>query len=265
MPSSILLFIPAYNCAPQIGRTLAQIDARTAKLIDEVIVIDNRSTDATVAAARAAAARLDWGPVRILRNRENYGLGGSHKVAFAWALERAHSHLAVLHGDDQGRIADLLPLIQAGAHESHDCLLGARFAAGSRLVGYAPTRILANRAFDLLFSLACGRRLYDLGAGLNLYRTAILGDRFYARFPDDLTFNYCMMLAHAHLGHRFRFFPIEWREEDQVSNVRALRQAARMLALLAGYVAGPDRFLAAEHRAVARASYPFDEVTDSGR
>ena len=112
MTESLLLFIPAYNCAPQIGRVLAQIDAAAGRCFAEVIVVDNRSRDGTVAAATAAVAARGDDLVKVLRNRENYGLGGSHKVAFAYAAERGHSHVAVLHGDDQGRLADLLPRLE---------------------------------------------------------------------------------------------------------------------------------------------------------
>ena len=260
MTESLLLFIPAYNCEPQIGRVLAQIDADAGRRFGEVIVVDNRSRDATVAAATAAAAARGDDLVKVLRNRENYGLGGSHKVAFAYAAERGHSHVAVLHGDDQGRLADLLALLEAGAHRDSDCLLGARFHRQSRLVGYSRLRTLGNRAFNLVFSAAAGRRLLDLGSGLNLYSAAILADRFYLGFPDDLTFNYCMILAHCRLGHRFRFFPIEWRETDQLSNVRLASQARRALGLLAAYRASPRRFLAGEHRTLPRERYAWDEV-----
>lgn len=251
MSGSILLFVPAYNCERQIVRVLNQLDAEQSAFFDHVIVVDNRSTDRTEANAIQAVALRDDDKVEVLRNRENYGLGGSHKVAFEYALRNGYDYVAVLHGDDQGRIADLTPLIADGVHSRADCLLGARFHPRSSLIGYSTIRTWGNRLFNSLFSIVAGRRLFDLGAGLNLYRTEILRDRFYRRFSDDLTFNYCMILAHCALKHRLEFFPIEWREEDQISNVRIIRQAVRSLSLLAAYAIGPRRFMGAEHRAVA--------------
>lgn len=52
-------------------------------------------------------------PVTLLRNDENYGLGGSHKVAFDYALNNAYDYVVVLHGDDQGSIANLLPYLRS--------------------------------------------------------------------------------------------------------------------------------------------------------
>ena len=49
------------------------------------IVVNNRSTDGTEAAVQDWMARHPDAPVRLLRNDRNYGLGGSHKVAFGYA------------------------------------------------------------------------------------------------------------------------------------------------------------------------------------
>jgi glycosyltransferase involved in cell wall biosynthesis len=260
MTGSILLFVPAYNCEKQIGRVIARLDEPASRHFAEVIVVDNQSSDGTERAALAEIRRLRRSHIKVLRNCDNYGLGGSHKVAFAYALGAGHDHVAVLHGDDQGRIDDLLPLLDQGEHRAYDCLLGARFHPASRLVGYSRFRTLGNRVFGLLFSVVTGRRLYDLGAGLNIYRTRILEDGFFNGFPDDLTFNYAMILAHCHLGHQFRFFPIEWREDDQVSNVKMVRQSLRALAILGSFALSPGRFMATDHRAVRRDAYAWHEI-----
>jgi glycosyltransferase involved in cell wall biosynthesis len=264
MSNRTLLFIPAYNCEKQIVRVLAQLDSTQSAFFEHVIVVNNRSTDGTENAALTSAMARGDGKVEVLRNRENYGLGGSHKVAFEYALRNGFDYVAVLHGDDQGRVADLTRRFSGNRAEQPDCLLGARFHPDSALIGYSPFRTLGNRLFNAAFSFVARRRLFDLGAGLNLYRTDILRDRFYERFSDDLTFNYCMILAHSALGHRIEFFPIEWREEDQVSNVRLVSQAIRSLSLLVSFAFGRRRFLASEHRAKARTNYEWDVVSGGG-
>lgn len=264
MPERILLFIPMYNCERQIARVLSSLDERACAHIDTVLVVNNRSTDGGEAVAAEHVARLQGVHARVVRNDENYGLGGSHKVAFAYAIAHGFDYVAVLHGDDQGRFADLVPQLEAGAHREVDCLLGARFHPESRLEGYSAFRTYGNHVFNALFSAATGSRLQDLGSGLNLYRVEILKNGFYERFSDDLTFNYCMIMAHIHYGHRYRFFPIVWREEDQVSNVRLFSQARRVLGLVTRYRLGPARFVAEEHRAAPRAAYTAQRIADNG-
>lgn len=264
MSESILLFIPSYNCEKQIVRVLRQLDDATRGHFAEIIVVNNRSTDGTEAAVLSEIGRIRDPCIKLLRNDENYGLGGSHKVAFDYAVKHGHEYVAVLHGDDQGHCRDLVSEIEQGAHKDVDCLLGARFHPASSLVGYSTVRKLGNRIFNALFSLVARRRLYDLGAGLNLYRTDILAERFYEGFSDDLTFNYCMILAHCHYRHRIKFFPIEWREDDQISNVRLFRQAIRSLALLAAFAASPKRFVATDHRSMPRNAYAWNEIASVG-
>lgn len=253
----ILVFVPMYNCAPQIGRVLAQLhDPRVGRLVAGVVCIDNGSTDGTVEAAAKALAQVPLPSRLLLRNDDNYGLGGSHKVAIERGRADGYSHLIVLHGDDQGSIADLLPHLENGAHHRADFLMGARFMAGSRLVGYSALRTAANKTFNLIFSAVSGRRLYDLGSGLNLFRLSRFDDGFHRGFADDLTFNYYLILAVARRNERLAFFPLTWREDDQISNAKLSRMGRQILRLLWQRVSNPSRFFAADHRAKPRATYP---------
>ncbi len=245
----ILLFIPMYNCEKQIVRVLAQLKGEAASYISQVIVVNNRSTDGGERAVIdwLGANRLDV-PVTLLRNDENYGLGGSHKVAFEYALNNGFDYVVVLHGDDQGDISNLLPYLRSRQYADWDCFLGARFMKGSSLRGYSRFRTFGNTVYNLLFSLGAGRMVYDLGSGLNMYRVSALASRYYIRFKDNLMFNCYMLLAAPLLGQRLRFFPIMWREDDQVSNVKMVNQAIRTLKLLGRYIADKPGLLTDEYR-----------------
>ena len=249
MKNKILLFIPMYNCEKQIPRVLHQLEGPAGAYITEVIVVNNRSTDDGEAAVMACVEQMKPPfPVKLLRNNENYGLGGSHKVAFQYALDHGFDYLIVLHGDDQGDIANIVPYLQSEEYEGYDCFLGARFMKGSRLEGYSRFRTFGNVVYNLLFSIGCGFMVYDLGSGLNLYRVPILQDRFYIRFKDNLVFNYCMIMGSAYYKHKIRFFPIVWREDDQVSNVKMMNQAMTVLKLLGKFVINKKAFITSELR-----------------
>ena len=126
-----LLFIPMYNCEKQITRVLNQLTPEVCNYITEVIIVNNRSTDnGEEAVEQYLKSRDIQTRVKLLRNDENYGLGGSHKVAFEYAIDNGFDYVVVLHGDDQGRIADFLPLLKSKDYEKYDCCLGARFMKG---------------------------------------------------------------------------------------------------------------------------------------
>ncbi|MEM9045662.1 MAG: glycosyltransferase family 2 protein [Pseudomonadota bacterium] len=258
---SILVFIPMFNCAPQIPRVLKQLHRpEVAALVEGVVCIDNRSDDGTAEAAKEALSHL---PIRsrvLLRNDQNYGLGGSHKTAIAFARREGYDHLIVLHGDDQGSIVDMLEPLNQGLHKEVDFLMGARFMPGSRLEGYSLIRTVANHVFNIIFSIISGKRLYDLGSGLNLFRISAFDDGFHQRFADNLTFNYYLILAVASRGHSLRFFPLTWREEDQVSNAKLGKMGFQILGLLWQRTVNKQRFFESEHRDVSRSSYTATEL-----
>jgi len=258
-----LVFVPMYRCAPQIGRVVAQIASAPAARIAGAVFVDNRSPDGTIEACRAAiAAHGLQAPWRILRNDGNYGLGGSHKVAFELARREGHDGIVVLHGDDQATLADLWPALDADDGRA-ECLLGSRFARGARLQGYSFVRTTGNLVFNGLFSAAARRWLTDLGSGLNLYRRPFLERGLHLGGADALSFNYYLLLASCARGVPLRFFPISWREEDQRSNVRMVQQAIGMLKMLASYVRDREAFVQSGLDAHAGKTYPFTVVAAS--
>jgi dolichol-phosphate mannosyltransferase len=244
----VLLFIPAYNCAPQVVRVIAQLEG-VKGLVDEVIVVDNQSPDETIERATEALRRIDGLRWRVLRNDANYGLGGSHKVAIGEGLANGQDWLLVLHGDDQADVADIVPLLRSAQHQGQAALLGARFMRGARLLGYSRVRTIGNHVYNLLFSAAGRRRMHDLGSGLNLFRLDRFRDGAYLRFADDLTFNYHLSLYMAAERWPLRFFPISWREEDQRSNVKVVKQGLRTLGLIRDFLRDRRRFFATDHSA----------------
>ncbi|MFA6123462.1 MAG: glycosyltransferase family 2 protein [Sphingomonas sp.] len=255
-PQRILVFVPMYRCAPQITRVIGKLATIAEDPRFAILCVDNRSPDDTVAAATAALAACPVADKFLLLNDNNYGLGGSHKVAFEFARIHGFDYVLVLHGDDQGSIFDLLPRIKRGDHLRCDALLGARFAPGSKLKGYSALRTAANRVFNAIFSAITRHRIYDLGSGLNMYRRAIFDEGMHLRFADDLTFNYYLIIALVDRKLRVEFFPIEWREDDQVSNAKLFSQGTLMLRLLSRRMLDREAFLAGEHRAMPRATYP---------
>ncbi len=257
----ILLFIPMYNCEKQIVRVLAQLKGECAGYLSHVIVVNNRSTD------DGEQAVIRWlennplpVPVSLLRNDENYGLGGSHKVAFDYAIRKNYDYVIVLHGDDQGDLSNLLPYLKTREYADWDCFLGARFMKGSSLEGYSTFRTFGNRVYNLMFSLGAGRLVHDLGSGLNMYRVAALKSRYYLRFKDNLMFNCYMLLAVRVLGQKTRFFPIVWRETDQVSNVKMLSQATKTVLMLGDFLRKPSRLLWGEYRDKVIEAYTAQEI-----
>jgi glycosyltransferase involved in cell wall biosynthesis len=259
----ILLFIPAYNCEKQIPRVLQQLDSEVVKYITEVIVVNNRSTDKTESVVRKFAGSHPELNIHLLRNSENYNLGGSHKVAFKYAADNGFDYVIVLHGDDQGDIHDLLPLLRHGVYKKYDCCLGSRFMSDSKLGGYSKFRTIGNRVYNFIFSISTFSVVKDLGSGLNIYKVDILRDKFYEKFPDALMFNCLMLFANKVHGFTSLFFPISWREDDQISNVKLFSQAAKTLKIaIKFFFSNKHKYIQKEFRSKPITEYLADDVTE---
>ncbi len=256
----ILIFIPCYNCESQVGRVIARAAKLPPGFCAEVLVVDNISRDGTVEAASEACKShglTDW---KVVRNRENYNLGGSHKVAFDYAVAQGFSHVIVLHGDDQADIADIVQPVTAGLHHQHDSLLGARFMRGSKLQGYSLYRTLGNYGLNAICSVLTRRWIADQGSGLNMYSTRYLASGFYRNFDNTLIFPNSMFLYGVFSRSTYRFIPITWREEDQVSNAKAVEQAVRIIRL----TASPKEIMRLAATPPPAGQYSFDVIHSAG-
>ena len=256
--NKILVFIPCYNCENQIPRVLEQFrDLAVSKWFNTILVLDNGSRDNTCSVAQQKALDLPHLNIIVGKNNDNYGLGGSHKSAFSFAIEGDFTHVVVLHGDDQGAISDLIPELISMRFNEYDCCLGARFHPNSSTHGYSRFRILGNHVFNMIFSLSSFNRVYDLGAGLNIYKTSMLKTNFYHQYSDDLRFNCYMLLGTFSQKLKVHFFPITWREDDQISNVKLFSQSINTLKIALGFMFFGEKYLAREHRIKNHKQYKF--------
>ena len=72
-------------------------------------------------------------------------------------------------------------------------------------------------------------------------------------------FNYCMVLAIGYYNQVVRFWPISWKETDQVSNVKMASQSVKTLKLLFDYMDMPTS-IRGEYRDIPRTKYEYEEV-----
>ena len=260
MTNRILVFIPMYNCEKQISRVIAQFDATACELIEEILVVDNGSKDDGLNAAKNALSNLQNIKCSLVQNRDNYNLGGSNKVAFNYALEKGFDYVVVLHGDDQGSIADLIPHLKNQKHQNYDSFLGSRFAYRSTLVGYSKFRTFGNYAVNLLCSVAGKRLITDTGSGLNIYKTSYLKDKFYLYFPNNLTFNVYMLFYGIWSKSKFDFFALKWREDDQISNAKVFKQGLTILKLVWLFLLCPKNLFGRKENQYSAINYQFNVI-----
>ena len=153
---TVAAVIPARDEAENIGEVVGGLLAlRTAagrRVMDDVVVCDNGSTDATAERARAAGARV------TVERKPGYGRACLTAIA---ALRPADVVLFV-DGDQSCEPRQALDLLRAAA-------AGADLVIGSRVLGrmepgaLSPPQIAGNRVASLLIRMLWGRTVTDLG------------------------------------------------------------------------------------------------------
>ena len=77
------------------------------------------------------------------------GAKGADALGEQYAKANGFDYVIVLHGDDQGDIHNLLPVLKKGIYKKYDCCLGARFMNGSKLEGYSKFRSFGNVVYNI--------------------------------------------------------------------------------------------------------------------
>ena len=215
--------IPAFNCAAQIGRVLTELDSVLTAYpqIEAVFLIENRSTDQTLKSAiQSTETLINRKRFEIYQNPENFGLGGTHKVALSLCKARSFTHLIILHGDHQATALDIPSLLQGMKQNPQSHVLGSRFTDLKRLSGYSLLRTFGNLSLNFFYSAATGKRISDLGSGLNIFNVESLDERIYQQFDNSFTFNMDLLLYLVRAKIPFCYVPISWSTSDQVSNAK---------------------------------------------
>lgn len=215
MPVSIL--IPAFNEAPAIARVLAEL--RSARPEDEILVIDDGSTDGTGALAREAGAR-------ILTHSNNRGYGAALKTGIQNA---SHETVVFFDGDGQHDPQNIAPLLQK--LHSHDMVVGAR-PPDTGSLGRRSGKWILNHLANFLV----GVKIPDLNSGLRaIRRTRLL--QFLYLLPDGFSLTTTITLALLRSGYPVFYVPVSCRARKGVSTVsprdffRTLRLILRMTLL----------------------------------
>lgn len=242
--NKILLFIPVYNCAPQIKRVIKKIDNIISQVFSEIIIIDNCSSDNTINEAIKSIQELkvNKNRIKVFQNLNNVSLGGSHKAAFQYAVKNKFDYVAVFHGDDQGDINDLVKAIKSKKYEIYDFYLGSRFLKESDVSGYSKIRIIGNIFFNQIFSIILRKKIKDLGAGVNIFNVQALSNKFYINFPNSLTFNYYLTFYICIHNLKFNYFPHKWTETDQISNIKIIKIINELFLLILKLIFNKKKF-----------------------
>lgn len=202
---TVLVLIPAFNEARAIGRVIGDIpDA----LVDEVVVVNNASTDETEANARAAGATV------VREHRRGYGAACLRGLEVA--AEREPDVVVFLDGDYSDHPDEMTRLVRPIARGDADFVVGSRIRGESEPGAMLPQAQIGNRLACTLMRWIWGADYTDLGP----FR-AIRYPALKALEMQDETFGWTieMQIKAAEAGLSIDEVPVSYRRRVGVSKI----------------------------------------------
>ncbi|GAB2834194.1 bifunctional glycosyltransferase family 2/GtrA family protein [Lentzea nigeriaca] len=171
-----------------------------------IVVVDNASTDRTLAVAEKLAARYERVRVHHL-DRKGRGLA----LRESWGSSEA-AVVVYMDVDLSTGLDGLLPLVAPLLNGHSDLAIGSRLAPGSRTVR-GPRRELVSRAYNALIRLTHGARFSDAQCGFKAARTDVIRPLLDRARDEAWFFDTELLLLAEHNGLRVHEVPVDWVED----------------------------------------------------
>ncbi len=207
----VVVVMPALNAAKTLETTVSAIPR---DWVDEIILVDDRSTDETLRIARELKVHAIWHP-------HNVGYGGNQKTCYLEALQRGADIVVMLHPDGQyepGLIPKLIAPIRDGRA---DLVLGTRMAepGAARAAGMPLYKRAANRFLTTIENRVMHTQLTDLHTGYRAYSRDFLLTIPFLRNSIDFVFDSEVLLQASHFGFKIVEVPARTRYFADASSI----------------------------------------------
>ncbi len=211
MGEKVIIVMPAYNAGKTLKKTIDDIPPGTA---DEIIVVDDASSDNTVEVAKSLG-------ITVIVHPENRGYGGNQKTCYDEALKRDPDIVIMIHPDYQYD-SRLAPFIIGFIKEAVcDIVLGSRIRTRREALesGMPVYKYLSNRFLTIIENIVLGLNLSEFHTGYRAYSRHVLETIPYHLNSDDFLFDTQFLVQAASFGFRIGDVPVPCRYMREASQI----------------------------------------------
>ena len=219
----VVVVLPAYNASSTLEITYSEIPF---DIVDEVIIVDDASTDSTVAVAKNLG-------IRTFVHEKNLGYGGNQKTCYREALKLNADVVIMLHPDYQytpkliGAMASLVAIGQ------YDMVLGSRIISGSALQGGMPLyKYVSNRFLTLVENILLGKKISEYHTGYRAFSRRLLQELPLHQNSDDFVFDNEMIAQTVYFGFSLGEVSCPTKYFPEASSINFRRSVTYGLAVL---------------------------------
>jgi len=211
--AKVIVVMPARNAAKTLEQTVSAIPT---DIVNEIILVDDKSTDQTVEVARRLPLHVIWHP-------HNVGYGGNQKTCYLEALQRGADVVVMLHPDGQYEPALIPRMVEPILRGEADMVLGSRLAERGawKTSGMPRYKFLANRGLTVIENAVLGTDFSELHTGYRAYSRRLLLTVPFLRNSIDFVFDSEMVMQAVHFGFRIVEVPARTRYFADASSASA--------------------------------------------
>jgi len=211
MKKKVVVVMPAYNAAETLERTYRDIPAGS---VDEIILVDDNSRDATVDIARSLG-------IHTIVHEQNLGYGGNQKTCYTEALKRGADIIIMIHPDyqyDSRLVPYILGFLDLGIC---DIILGSRIRTRRETIqcGMPLYKYLFNRMLTTIENVVLGQNVSDFHTGYRAYTRQVLGTIPFMQNSDNFVFDTEFLVQSVYFGFRIGCVPVPVRYFSEASSI----------------------------------------------
>lgn len=181
----IVVVMPAYNAAQTLEQTYREVPT---DIVDEVILVDDCSSDETVEVARSLGIR------HVIRHEENKGYGANQKTCYRKALELGADIVIMLHPDYQYTPLLIESITYMMVNGLYPVVLASRILGNGALKGGMPHyKYFFNRCLTWFQNIMTGQKLSEYHTGYRAFTREVLEKVPFMRNSDDFVFDNQML------------------------------------------------------------------------
>jgi glycosyltransferase involved in cell wall biosynthesis len=212
----VIVVMPAYNAAKTLRRTYEE--AMSQGVVDEFIVVDDASDDATIEVAKSLPH------TRVHIHDDNRGYGANQKTCYRLALDAGADIVIMLHPDYQYTPKLIPAMASLIGNGLYDCVLGSRILGGYALRGGMPWwRYLSNRVLTLFENLMTGAKLSEYHTGYRAFSRRLLERIDLTHNSDDFVFDNEMLAQVLWLDYRIAEVSCPTKYFEDASSISFMR------------------------------------------
>jgi glycosyltransferase involved in cell wall biosynthesis len=214
--------IPAFNESGRVGRVIVAIPR---DLVDDIVVVNDHSTDGTVMES------VKNGATHVTASR-SHGVGAAIKTGYREALMRGADVLLVLAGDDQHDPCEISKILKPVLEGEADYVVGDRLSACTRGNGMSPVRFVGNRMLTLATRTITGIDVRDSQCGYTAITRKALEILDLHRISDSWGVPNDFLIECACRGLRVKYVQVKARAGLRRSYIRLYSYVPRMVFIL---------------------------------